>query len=144
MDKRTKFLAQKQKDHKLTIGERITVGAENLLHRIQDSVMPHHDGVRESSVVKEEQDIVDGESEPVDGNGNGVEEVVDEESAPREKGRFVVTVKRKGVSKRVAAEVRLRPAKSPAKKASTSGQQEEMDRVWEIQLDCLVCRHPLD
>ena len=133
---------QKQKDHKSTIGERITVGLENVLHRISDRVLSPAQA-RDGSVTKatdgEEVDSEKiGTAEAVEGketwNGNWVGEAVDEESAPRDSGRFTVTVKRKGATKSVAAEVRLRPK---------SGKKDP-EKVWEIQLDCLVCEHPLD
>lgn len=142
MDQRAKDFAQKQKDHKLTIGERITVGMENVLHRISDRVLSPGQG-REGSVGKND---VGGKAEGVheEPNKNGSAEAGDEESVPTVRGRFTVTVKRKGATKSVAAEVRLRPKTASGKKDKEKEKGDAQEKVWEIQLDCLVCENPLD
>lgn len=146
----------------MSIAERITVGAGNFLHRLQDSV-GNHDHKGENGVATGTPGPLSAEGEGdsvvevnVDGgpSTNHVDDDVDnneeqEAAVSRSKGRFTVTVKQRGATKSVVAEIEVRPAAAPVKGKGKGKQGEresdcEESRSWVVQLKCLKCENPLD
>lgn len=137
LDDRAEELRKKQQDRELSFGERITVGAENLLHRIQHSVDPLLDSKAKTPPTDNGCDAeaaLSSRPKPELAAATAEEEG-EEESAPQTDGRLTITIKRKAVTKNITAEIQLRPAK---------GEKDVQTKSWEIQMACLVCGKPLD
>jgi hypothetical protein len=100
-------------------------------------VLHHGEGNGVGAVLSEE--VGEGGVDVEAAVGTGGE---DEVPVARTKGRFTVTVQRKGSAKSVVAEVELLPQSGVEGKGKK--EEEEGREVWEVQLDCLKCENALD
>lgn len=112
------------------------------MHRVRDSVMHHIEGEKSTPVPEDLFDAVEAltpgsrqKKAEADAAAAAKANQKDKKKAAPNKGELDITIKQAGEYDSVVAEVTLLPGKDPS---STS------PRSWEIQLDCLVCKQPLD
>lgn len=143
LDERAAAWLSKKESQSKPLADRITAGAESFVHRVRDSVMHHIEGEKSTPVPEDLFDAVEAltpgsrqkKAEADAAAAAAATATQKKNKAASNKGELDVTIKQAGAFDSVVAEVTLLPGKDPS---ATS------PRSWEIQLDCLVCKQPLD
>lgn len=134
LDERAEAWQSKQASQTRSLGDRITAGAGNIVHRIHDSVMHHIEGEKTTPAPEDSFDAMEALTPGSRQKAEAAKAASQKKSSI--KGQLDVTIKQAGTYDSVVAEVTLLPGKDPSSEANP--------RSWEIQLDCLVCKQPLD
>lgn len=132
LDERAEAWRSKKESQTRSLGDRISAGAGSLVHRIHDSVMHHIEGEKTTPAPEDSFDATEALSP---GSKQKAEDAKASQKKSPLQGQLDVTIKQAGMYDSVVAEVTLLPGKDPSS---------PNPRSWEIQLDCLVCKQPLD